>query len=187
MSGENTLECLKKKWVMGDKEKYEEYLKGFRSFGFCIGAKPIRLGEIVKSELSVDDVDIHDCSKELKPIEFAVAEAGMYLRDIIGKSALPINPICSVFIQARPHTKRRVNYQTYEQRWRKATSLRKAKKYAKILGYNKTHNERYKFWPLPYGLYIPRAEIHPSIDMSNHTTTINVKALSNDEKTFTNP
>lgn len=79
-----------------------------------------------------------------------------------------------VFVGLAPKSirKHKLNYAVYEQRWRKATSIRKAKKYAKIIGKTETYNKRYTFGRL-CALYLPCCTVEQSVDkFGNLNTTV---------------
>jgi hypothetical protein len=63
-----------------------------------------------------------------------------------GFNRLPDTPSNKSLVISYPSaTARMVDYERYKQRWRKATSLRKSKKYAKILGFSYSADKRCHF------------------------------------------
>jgi hypothetical protein len=120
------------------------------------------LGEVREDTCTLEDIEIPEC-KEPQPIEISISASEFRISDLLGgkePSLLP-NPSVErcVVVQFRPKTKRNINYDVYEQRWKKATSLRKAKKYARLLGYNQTHNQRFTFAFDRCALVLPKCKV----------------------------
>jgi hypothetical protein len=168
---------------MGDEDKPLEGLKSLY-FG-TLGADKFKPITFVKDSVFISE-DTEPITKPQKGLSFdcslPISEVAAIptLRELFG---LPEPKLYSeVCIRFPPKTKRKVNYHLYWQRWSKATSLRKAKKYCKILGSEQTKNGRYHFANVNFAvMFIPNCEISTyfEIDRNRAAHTIIVTPKKN--------
>jgi hypothetical protein len=125
--------------------------------------------ETADKELEISEESAVDLAKAVKTTHsFECPIEGMskdFFEFLFGsKPKEPDNKEVSLTLQVYPETKRKINYAQYEVRWRKATSIRKAKKYARILGRTLTWDRRYN---LPIQ---PRLIVFPKCTMETRLT-----------------
>jgi hypothetical protein len=156
---------------MGDKDKLPEGIKNL------LWGNPGDLPGDLKP-LVVAHNDISLAEEDSEP----VTAPNLTLYEMFDIPDLPPKPIEQIVaIKFKPQTKRNVNYHLYEKRWRKATSLRKAKKYARILGENKTYNGKYTLGNFARMIILPRCVIEVSTEYvdGGFVNHVNVQPVSN--------
>jgi hypothetical protein len=130
----------------------------------------IPIGEAKEDTCTLDEEELITAPKAISACFTCKMDAKEYASWFMH----PSQRLYKIAAQFRPKVTRIINYKAYIQRWHKATSIRKAKKYARLLGINYTYNERYTFAfniGLPSMYIFSKCKVEQSVDEAGKINT----------------